>query len=147
MKRFVLILSVLLLTNLSANAIYMRSVGGVGRPTHVMGPSGQMRSINNFGSNAIFLKQPTVGRSYSNGAVYRGSYNRYAHPRYYDRFAHPRYYDRYARPHRYYYENYNLANNNSVSVSQATQVSRFDKNYKISTAKKSYTRNGVTYFE
>ena len=129
MKRFILILAVMMFTTLSANAMYMQGVGGVGHPTHVMMPSGHMRSINNFGSNAAFLPKNTVGaaarmRMARGPATLRGG-------------------DRFARP--YGYNGYNMGG--SMNTPRPVQVSRFDRNYQISTTRKSYTRNGVTYFE
>ena len=136
MKRFILILAVLLLTNVSANAVYYRSIGGIGHPTHVMTPSGQMRSLNNFGSNAAFLPHNRVA---AGQRMRMREHMKYARTYNHDRFA---------RPYGYYGNYYRgMGYNNGVNMNKPTQISRLDKNYQVPMAKKLYTRNGVTYFE
>ena len=136
MKRFILILAMLLLTNVSANAVYYTGVGGIGRPTHVMSHSGRMVSINNFGSNAAFLPQNRIAAGQR--IRMRNAYKNYAHMRGNDRFA---------RPYGYYGNYYQGTGYNNINMNRPTQISRLDKNYQIPMTRKSYTRNGVTYFE
>jgi hypothetical protein len=133
MKRFILILAVLLLTNVSANAVYYRSIGGIGRPTHVMTPSGHMKSLNNFGSNAAFLPHNRIAAGQRMRMREHMKYTRVHN------------HDRFARPYGYYNHGYGVGP--ARAVVRSVPPSRFNRNYQITSQSRSYTRNGITYFD
>ena len=136
MKRFILILSVMMLTQMSANALHYTSVGTLGYPTHVVS-HGRSIPISNFGSNALFLPRNTHAAGH---AIRMRENMRYAQKRGGDRFA--RHYG-----YRGGYYNQTIGYNNSVNTSKPAQMSRFDRNYQVPPTRKTYTRNGITYFE
>ena len=136
MKRFILILAVMIFTTLSANAMTVNYLGGY--PSRIVHPSGHTSSINNFGSNAAFLPQNTAATAQR--LRMQQMQREYARLRGENRFAKPYgYYDRgYAGYKPYGY---------GTPHSPRTQMSRFDRNYQITSQGHSYTRNGITYFD
>lgn len=133
MKKFILILTALFMFGLCAQSMEVHYMGG--RPAYISTPYGRT-SINNFGSNAAFLPHNTAAA----GARIRA--REFAKLRAQSGMMRaPR---RYARPYGRRYSNMSYPVQTSVNI---TPVSRFDKNYQISTNRKSYTRNGITYFD
>ncbi|MBQ8459776.1 hypothetical protein IJ541_06710 [bacterium] len=126
MKKFLLTCLVVFFSCLSANASSQVFYGAGGRPSHVSVGGGAYRSINNFGSNALFAPQNVreagrrqMARKFANAQI-QAMTNQ---GRYGDGGIH-----------------------SGMVMPKRIEISRFDKNYKISTGK-SYTKNGVTYFE
>ena len=137
MKRFILILAVMMYTGLCANAMTVQYMGG--HPSRVMHASGRSSSINNFGANAAFLPQNRAAESQRLRMV--KMQREYARLRGENRFARP--YGYYDRPYGYS-KPYGYGTPHSVKV---PPQSRFDRNYQITSQSHSYTRNGVTYFD
>jgi len=118
MKRFMLVLALFGMICLSANAGEI-VYSNTGRPAYHINGYGQRRDFNNFGSNAAFLPRNTMGYRYNRRLGYDMNGRR-----------------GYAQP--------GMRNEVSAPV-RPIQVSRFDKGYQIST-RRSYTKNGITYY-
>lgn len=145
MKKFIILALLFMFTSLSANATSQVFFGNTGHAVSYSHGYSSRRSMNNFGSNAMYSPS------------YRECHRRYARP----------ISGRYARPRSdYEYENnyQNIMNRtharmararvqktyeiNTVHRSKST-VSRFSKNYQISNAMNSnkiVTCRGVTYY-
>lgn len=115
-----------------------------GQPSHYSVGPGMTRSINNFGSNAIFSPKGRYQASI-NAHRYRHmkhmASRRYARPYGYNRYSRPYGYGRYSYPYDY------SAGNNIQNTPKPKTVSRLSKDYKIVSSGKSYVRNGVVYYE
>lgn len=146
MKKWICTIIFLLgFTNLSAFANYQVFFGNTGRPaTFSHGPC-HRHSINNFGSNAAFAPHNTRGRRFVRDSFARPVSGRYSRPRPDYIYEHNHDYimartrNRRARMQRRYIIS---------SSASKTPISRFDKNYQISTSTpaKSITCGGVTYY-
>lgn len=133
MKRFILILLVMLFTTLNADAVFI-TYSSTGHPTRMMHPSGRVSSINNFGSNAAFLPRNTAA------AAHRLRMHQLQRD-----YARVRGADRFARPYGYYNHGYGVGP--ARAVVRSVPPSRFNRNYQITSQSRSYTRNGITYFD
>ena len=137
MKKIILTVLVIMLSTIPANAAeYIYGAGGrqpIARVQH-----GQMRPIHNFGSNALYTPQNAMRAGARNRAIAREKAMTRAIANSCTRRA------GYGYNRGYGYSNYG-----TQVATQATpapvELSRFDKNYRISTPK-SYTKNGITYF-
>ena len=128
MKKLVIMLAVIFMTGLSANSREIYYMGG--HPSYVRGAGGMHRSINNFGSNALFApKTVHLTSRKASAEVDRRRYARYSAT------------NGYARPYGYY--NRPIA----TRVVAPVQISRLSKNYQISTNPRGHLRNGVIYYD
>lgn len=124
MKKFLLIFLVILLTCLDANATTQVFFGNTGRPSYrVSGAYRSTTSVHRFGTNAGFAPQNIRRAQVRNRAIQRQKAM--------------------TRAARQYAGNYH--NTGYSRPIQPAQISRFNKNYKIST-QKPVIRNGVTYY-
>ncbi|MBD5403181.1 hypothetical protein HDR58_10375 [bacterium] len=132
MKKFILTCLVICFTCIAANAEQIFFTAG--RPTHTMNGRGYVRSINNFGSNAAFSPEQTaraaqrIRRHQREDAINRAISN----------------FGQYNNMNNRPILNNPMTNRNTIA-SQRTEVSRFDKNYTVPN-RKSYTKNGITYY-
>ncbi len=137
MKKVLVMLVIVLFSCVPANATYQVFFNAGGVPTSRAYGGGMRHSINNFGSNAGFTPRNIRREQARRRAVAReeaftkaissmgnNGYNNGMNPRMY-------------------------ANYSQRSVSRTAvvdQQSRFDRNYTPARSTKSYTRNGVTYY-
>ncbi len=135
MKKIILTVLVILFSTMSVNAAeYIYGAGGrqpIARVSH-----GQVRSIHNFGSNALFTPQNAIRAGARNRAIAREKAMTRAIANYGT-----------GRVGYGYGGGYGYGTQVATQTARTApvEISRFDKNYKISTPK-SYTRNGITYF-
>lgn len=124
MKKFLLMVLVIFFTCLDANATTQVFFGNTGQPSYrVSGAYRSTSSVHRFGTNAGFAPQNIRRAQIRNRVINRQkAMTRSAKQccRRYNTTAHTR-------------------------TSAPAQISRFNKNYKIST-QKTVTRNGVTYY-
>lgn len=141
MKKFVVgLFSTLLLIAFNcvpANATYQVFFGNTGRPTHYSHGIGNARSVHHFGSNAAF----TPANARAAGARQRAVAREKAITNAINSMGNRNYGNNIG----YNGNGYGMAaySNRSVNVEP---VSRFDKSSTPNRATKSYTRNGVTYY-
>lgn len=140
MKKFLLLLSVILFTCISAqaNTVSVQYMGG--HPVSVSYGAGPSHSVNNFrysGVHSNWIRNNSNSVKYSYGVR---TTRRFAQP--YSstqrRFAQPAH----TRAERYQQTNIIV---NAPSTVTVTPVSRFDKSYQRP-VRNSYTRGGVTYY-
>lgn len=126
MKKFLLMVFVIFFTCIEANATSQVFFTNTGRPSYrVSGAYRSVRPMHNFGSNARFAPTSAAHRAQiRNRAIQRHK----AMPR----SMAQRYPNRYGVP-------------NTPARQMAAQPSRLNKNYTIST-QKTYSRNGITYY-
>lgn len=124
MKKFVLLFLVIMFTCIDVNASTQVFFGNTGRPSYrVSGAYRSTTSVHRFGTNAGFAPQNIRRAQVRNRAIARQKAM--------------------TRGARQYANNYN--NTAYSRPIQPAQMSRFNKNYKIST-QRAITRNGVTYY-
>lgn len=137
MKKIILTVLVILFSTMSVNAAeYIYGAGGrqpIARISH-----GQVRPIHNFGSNALFTPQNAIRAGARNRAIAREK----AMTRAIANCGTRRVGYGYGYGGGY---GYGAQVATQTARTAPVEISRFDKNYKISTPK-SYTRNGITYF-
>lgn len=125
MKKFLLMILVIFFTSIEANATTQVFFTNTGRPSYrVVGANRSVTSMHNFGSNARFA--PANAHRAQIGQ--RSTQRHKAMPR------------SMAQKYPNSFGNQNIQNRQI-----ATQTSRFNKNYTIS-SQKSYSRNGITYY-
>lgn len=134
MKKIILTVLVILFSTMSVNAAeYIYGAGG--RQPIARVSRGQVHSIHNFGSNALFTPQNASRAGARNRAIAREKAMTRAIANCGSRRVGYGYGSRYS---------YGAQVAETAHVAPV-EISRFDKNYKISTPK-SYTKNGITYF-
>lgn len=134
MKKIILTVLVILFSTMSVNATeYIYGAGG--RQPIARVSRGQVHSIHNFGSNALFTPQNASRAGARNRAIAREKAMTRAIANCGNRRVGYGYGSRYG---------YGAQVAETAHVAPV-EISRFDKNYKISTPK-SYTKNGITYF-
>lgn len=134
MKKFLLVLFLTGFTCLSANAYSVHYMNG--HPVSVNYSNGYSRSINNFGRNAAFLPQTQARAARYRRAVAR----QVAITKAIENMGNNRYPSRcgYGAPNR-------INHINTASAVTSGNVSRLNRNYSIK-SQKSYSRNGITYY-
>ena len=134
MKKIILTVLVILFSTISVNAAeYIYGAGG--RQPIARVSRGQVHSIHNFGSNALFTPQNASRAGARNRAIAREKAMTRAIANCGSRWVGYGYGGRYGYGAQ-------VAETEHVAP---VEISLFDKNYKISTPK-SYTKNGITYF-
>lgn len=129
MKKLVLFFLLLMFSSMSANATSYVHYGVGNRPMRVTHGGYHTRSVHQFGSNAMFTPQSAREAGIRNRAIAREK-------------AVTR-----AIANRGCQNATNLPIvTGNITKPAPVQISRFDKNYQISSGK-SYTRNGITYYE
>lgn len=137
MKKVLVLLVMILFSCVPVNASYQVFYNAGGVPISRAYGGGMRHSINNFGSNALFTPQNIRREQARRRAIAReeaitnainsmGKNNRYnggMNPRMYSNYT-PR----------------------STSRTAVVEQSRFDRNYTPTRTTRSYTRNGVTYY-
>lgn len=140
MKKIILTVLVILFSTMSVNAAeYIYGAGG--RQPIARVSRGQVHSIHNFGSNALFTPQNASRAGARNRAIAREKAMTRAIANCGSRRVGSGYGYGYGYGSRYGY-GAQVAETAHVAP---VEISRFDKNYKISPPK-SYTKNGITYF-
>ncbi len=138
MKKVLVMLVMVLFSCVPANATYQVFYNAGGVPISRAHGGGMRHSINNFGSNAGFTPQNIRREQARRRAVAReeaitNAINAMGRNNNYNNGMNPR-----------MYANYSPRSTSRTAVVE--QQSRFDRNYTPVRATKTYTRNGITYY-